>query len=106
MVIHTYAYYFWICKVVCNRTELIVNIIRLYNSSKCARCSLVYYTYVCVFIPQISVLILSHLKYGYYVHGRSVHGFADTDMKEMSGFFKKEEVCSAESTYIGDFGSN
>ena len=63
-------------------------------------------TYVCVFIPQISVLVLSHLKYGYYIHGRSVHGFADTDMKEMSGFFKKEEVCSAESTYIGDFGSN
>jgi meckelin len=43
-------------------------------------------------ISNISVLVLSHLKYGYYIHGRSVHGFADTDMKEMSGFFKKEEL--------------
>lgn len=41
---------------------------------------------------QISVLLLSHSKYGHYIHGRSVHGFADTDMSEMCEFFKKEEV--------------
>lgn len=41
---------------------------------------------------QISVLLLSHLKYGHYIHGRSVHGVADTDMSEMCEFFKKEEV--------------
>lgn len=32
-------------------------------------------------------------QYGYYIHGRSVYGKADTNMKEMFEMMKKEEVC-------------
>ena len=41
------------------------------------------------------MLILSHNKYGYYIHGKSVHGQADTDMKAINDFFKKEEVSTS-----------
>lgn len=42
--------------------------------------------------PQISVFILSANNYGHYIHGRSVHGFSDTNMKEMRAQLKREEV--------------
>lgn len=35
---------------------------------------------------------MSHLQFGYYIHGKSVHGHADTDMKEMFEQLKREEV--------------
>ncbi|KAM4688916.1 meckelin [Discoglossus pictus] len=47
-------------------------------------------------MSNISVFILSHRCYGYYVHGRSVHGHADTNMEEMNTNLKREaeNMCS------------
>lgn len=42
---------------------------------------------------QISVLVFSHRCFGYYIHGRSVHGHADTNMEEMNNNMKRESVC-------------
>ncbi|KAK6185155.1 hypothetical protein SNE40_007450 [Patella caerulea] len=42
-------------------------------------------------MSNISVFIMSNARYGYYIHGRSVHGRADTNMKEMYDMMKKEE---------------
>lgn len=47
--------------------------------------------FVCVSL-QISVLLLSHRCFGYYIHGRSVHGHADTNMEEMNANLKRESV--------------
>ncbi|KAI7806628.1 meckelin [Triplophysa rosa] len=41
-------------------------------------------------ISNISVLLLSHRCFGYYIHGRSVHGHADTNMDEMNMNLKRE----------------
>ncbi|GMT14635.1 hypothetical protein PFISCL1PPCAC_5932 [Pristionchus fissidentatus] len=41
-------------------------------------------------IANISVLSLSHPLYGYYIHGRSVHGWADTGMTQMNEFLQRE----------------
>ncbi|KAF8361123.1 mks-3 [Pristionchus pacificus] len=41
-------------------------------------------------IANISVLSLSHPLYGFYIHGRSVHGWADTGMAEMNEFLQRE----------------
>ncbi|XP_076009846.1 meckelin [Genypterus blacodes] len=41
-------------------------------------------------ISNISVLLLSHRCFGYYIHGRSVHGHADTNMEEMNGNLRRE----------------
>ncbi|XP_056378292.1 meckelin isoform X2 [Hyla sarda] len=43
-----------------------------------------------------SVFILSHRCYGYYIHGRSVHGHSDTNMEEMNMNLKREaeNMCS------------
>ena len=43
---------------------------------------------------QISVFVLTQNNYGFYIHGRSVHGFADTNMKEIKTQLKREEVGS------------
>ncbi|XP_053323888.1 meckelin [Spea bombifrons] len=47
-------------------------------------------------MSNISVFILSHRCYGYYIHGRSVHGHADTSMEEMNMNLKREaeNMCS------------
>ncbi|XP_057592336.1 meckelin isoform X3 [Hippopotamus amphibius kiboko] len=47
-------------------------------------------------IIQISVFLLSHRCFGYYIHGRSVHGHADTNMEEMNMNLKREaeNLCS------------
>nr|XP_022342617.1 meckelin-like [Crassostrea virginica] len=42
-------------------------------------------------MANISVFIMHHAQYGYYIHGRSVYGKADTNMKEMFEMMKKEE---------------
>jgi len=42
--------------------------------------------------PQVSMVILSHMRFGYYIHGRSPHGQADTNMKEMCRNLKNEAV--------------
>ncbi|XP_068093747.1 meckelin isoform X2 [Hyperolius riggenbachi] len=47
-------------------------------------------------MSNISVFILSHKCYGYYIHGRSVHGHSDTNMEEMNTNLKREaeNMCS------------
>ncbi|KAM9308424.1 meckelin [Gastrophryne carolinensis] len=47
-------------------------------------------------MSNVSVFILSHKCYGYYIHGRSVHGHADTNMEEMNMNLKRESenMCS------------
>ncbi|KAM4704943.1 meckelin [Rhinophrynus dorsalis] len=47
-------------------------------------------------MSNISVFILSHRCYGYYIHGRSVHGHSDTSMEEMNLNLKREaeNLCS------------
>lgn len=42
-------------------------------------------------MANISVFIMHQAQYGYYIHGRSVYGKADTNMKEMFEMMKKEE---------------
>ncbi|NXQ92803.1 MKS3 protein, partial [Sagittarius serpentarius] len=41
-------------------------------------------------MSNISVFLLSHSCFGYYIHGRSVHGHADTNMEEMNMNLKRE----------------
>ncbi|XP_029928029.1 meckelin isoform X2 [Myripristis murdjan] len=41
-------------------------------------------------ISNVSVLLLSHRCFGYYIHGRSVHGHSDTNMEEMNSNLKRE----------------
>ena len=43
-------------------------------------------------LANISVFILETDLYGYYIHGRSVHGRADTGLREMHLNFVREEV--------------
>lgn len=38
------------------------------------------------------MFILLTKRFGYYIHGRSAHGKADVNMKEMHEFLRKEEV--------------
>ncbi|XP_065759283.1 meckelin isoform X3 [Muntiacus reevesi] len=47
-------------------------------------------------MSNISVFLLSHRCFGYYIHGRSVHGHADTNMEEMNINLKREaeNLCS------------
>ncbi|EDO36269.1 predicted protein [Nematostella vectensis] len=42
-------------------------------------------------MANVSVFIMENTLYGYYIHGRSVHGRADTNMKEMNEQLKREE---------------
>ncbi|XP_067905206.1 meckelin-like isoform X2 [Heterodontus francisci] len=42
-------------------------------------------------VSNVSVLVLMHRCYGYYIHGRSVHGHADIGMESMYLNLKKEE---------------
>ena len=43
-------------------------------------------------MSNISVFILENEMFGYYIHGRSVHGRADTGMRQMYEDMKREEV--------------
>jgi meckelin len=43
-------------------------------------------------MSNISVFIMANANFGYYIHGRSVHGKADTNMSEMADMMKREEV--------------
>ena len=43
-------------------------------------------------LSNISVFILNHDTFGYYIHGRSVHGCADTGLREMAENLRREEV--------------
>ncbi|NXO00768.1 MKS3 protein, partial [Rhinopomastus cyanomelas] len=47
-------------------------------------------------MSNISVFLLQYSCFGYYIHGRSVHGHADTNMEEMNMNLKREaeNLCS------------
>ncbi|XP_023557118.1 meckelin isoform X2 [Octodon degus] len=47
-------------------------------------------------VSNISVFLLSYKCFGYYIHGRSIHGHADTNMEEMNMNLKREaeNLCS------------
>ena len=53
-------------------------------------------------LSNISVFVLDHDHFGYYIHGRSVHGRADTGLREMAENLKREEVnyVTISSNYI------
>lgn len=55
-------------------------------------------------IANISVLILLMDSYGFYIHGRSPHGFSDTDMLSMILQFKREEenLCGHRGLIVGN----
>jgi len=40
-------------------------------------------------MANISVLVLEDSFHGYYIHGRSPHGYSDTDMWEMRNQLRK-----------------
>ncbi|KAM3920330.1 meckelin-like [Leptodactylus fuscus] len=42
-------------------------------------------------LSNVSVFILTHKCYGYYIHGRSVHGQADVNMETILDNLRKEE---------------
>ncbi|XP_075245518.1 meckelin-like isoform X2 [Convolutriloba macropyga] len=42
-------------------------------------------------ISNISAFIMSQKQYGYYIHGRSVHGFADANLAQLSLLMQKEQ---------------
>ncbi|KAJ3067650.1 Meckelin [Podochytrium sp. JEL0797] len=42
-------------------------------------------------VSNISLLIFDEKRHGYYVHGRSVHHAADTDISELNASLRKEE---------------
>ncbi len=43
-------------------------------------------------VSNISVFLMPHNRFGHYIHGNSVHGHADTNMKEMDKNLLKERV--------------
>ena len=43
-------------------------------------------------LSNISVFILTHSQYGYYIHGRSPHGNAEANMQQMTQALIKEEL--------------
>ncbi|XP_074646221.1 meckelin-like isoform X2 [Tubulanus polymorphus] len=42
-------------------------------------------------MSNVSVFIMANAQFGYYIHGRSVHGLADTGLKEMHDALHREE---------------
>ncbi|KAJ6657194.1 hypothetical protein lerEdw1_002783 [Lerista edwardsae] len=42
-------------------------------------------------LSNVSVFILMHRCYGFYIHGRSVHGHADVSLETMYSYIRKEE---------------
>ena len=42
-------------------------------------------------MSNISIFVISRLHFGYYIHGRSVHGRADTSLHELYEQFQREE---------------
>jgi len=43
-------------------------------------------------VANVSIFMLDEKYHGFYLHGRSVHSHADTNLKEMHDMFKREEV--------------
>lgn len=51
-------------------------------------------------MSNVSLFLLDERFHGYYIHGRSIHSHADTDMAEMLQNLKREEV-GWESSVVG-----
>ena len=51
-------------------------------------------------VSNVSVFVMSRRLYGFYIHGRSVHGHADTDMREMNLNLLKERVSEVRSLLL------
>lgn len=52
-------------------------------------------------MANISVFIMENGQFGYYIHGRSPHGIADTGMKEMFRQLKRETVsCISNMSFL------
>ena len=51
-------------------------------------------------VSNVSVFVMSRRLYGFYIHGRSVHGHADTDMREMNLNLLKERVSAVRSLLL------
>ncbi|XP_063169220.1 meckelin-like [Candoia aspera] len=43
-------------------------------------------------LSNVSVFLLTHRCYGFYIHGRSIHGHADVGLDTMVSYLRKEEV--------------
>lgn len=43
-------------------------------------------------LANVSVLVLTHQRFGYYIHGRSVHGTADVGIRETNDMLIREQV--------------
>ncbi|VDO42659.1 unnamed protein product [Onchocerca flexuosa] len=54
-------------------------------------------------ISNISVFVLTHPLHGYYIHGRSVHDRADTDMIKMNQYLhrERENLCGTRGLEAG-----
>nr|KAF7419794.1 hypothetical protein H0235_010091 [Vespula pensylvanica] len=59
-------------------------------------------------IANISVFILEYNYYGFYIHGRSVHGFSDTDLFTLINNLKNEEnqLCAHRGLVPGTIEQN
>ena len=60
------------------------------------------FTDVCS-ISNISVFVMSHSNFGYYIHGKSPHGSADTDMAGLLGQLQREadDLCGHRGLQAG-----
>ena len=63
---------------------------------------LVQFTDVCS-VSNISVFVMSHSNFGYYIHGKSPHGAADTDMAGLLGQLQREadDLCGHRGLQAG-----
>lgn len=43
-------------------------------------------------VGNVSVIILTQRLFGYYIHGRSAHGYADTSLRELIAQLRKEQL--------------
>ena len=49
---------------------------------------------------NISVFLMTHDNFGYYIHGRGVHGPSDVGLRRMYENFAREEVGSLLPFYV------
>ena len=52
-------------------------------------------------LSNVSVFLMSHTQFGYYIHGRSVHGRSDTNLHELYEQFQREEDNLCGKTWTG-----
>ena len=55
-------------------------------------------------VSNISIMILLEPQWGYYIHGESIHGFADTSMEEFQEQLKQEATGNMPKRGLGGIG--